>query len=243
MRRSPSTTYTMKEVSRKLKLPTGTLRKWEQDFQLILEVPRSRTGARYYTEQEVETLLQIKQMRSKHLSISTICSLLNNSSEENEKESAESPVPLSVNDAPTIQQIIQNDDGKTLDDLKKLMESFDALKDEMIKEVREEIRQEVRQEVLQEVKKEIASSTQTQTMIINESVSHTTKEIQNLSKSVENQQKMSQQQIEEEREVNRQDIIRREEQFIEFVKTHREIAAAKQERENRKLKRLIPFWR
>jgi DNA-binding transcriptional MerR regulator len=243
MRRSPSTTtYTMKEVSRKLKLPTGTLRKWEQDFQAILEVPRSRTGARYYTEQEIEILLQIKQMRNKHLSAATICSLLSCNTEENENNEPSHPLPTD-NETPTIQQIIQNDDGKTLDDLKKLMESFDALKDEMIKEVREEIRHEVRQEVLQEVKKEIAASTQTQTMVINESVSHTTKEIQNLSKSVENQQKMSQQQIEEEREVNRQNIIRREEQFIEFVKNHREVAAAKQERENRKLKRLIPFWR
>ncbi|MEH7120705.1 MerR family transcriptional regulator [Neobacillus vireti] len=58
-------TYTLKEVSKKINVSPGTLRKWEQDFDDLLDIPRSKQGARIYTDLEIELLLEIKQMVDK----------------------------------------------------------------------------------------------------------------------------------------------------------------------------------
>ena len=58
-------TYTLKEVSKKINVSPGTLRKWEQDFDDLLDIPRTKQGARIYTELEIELFLEIKQMADK----------------------------------------------------------------------------------------------------------------------------------------------------------------------------------
>ncbi|MEH7545421.1 MULTISPECIES: MerR family transcriptional regulator [Bacillaceae] len=58
-------TYTLKEVSKKINVSPGTLRKWEQDFEDLLDIPRTKQGARIYTDLEIELLLEIKQMADK----------------------------------------------------------------------------------------------------------------------------------------------------------------------------------
>ncbi|MCM3724140.1 MerR family transcriptional regulator [Neobacillus cucumis] len=61
-------TYTLKEVSKKINVSPGTLRKWEQDFEDLLDIPRTKQGARKYTDLEIELLLEIKQMADKKVS-------------------------------------------------------------------------------------------------------------------------------------------------------------------------------
>lgn len=61
-------TYTLKEVSKKINVSPGTLRKWEQDFEDLLDIPRTKQGARIYTDLEIELLLEIKQMADKKVS-------------------------------------------------------------------------------------------------------------------------------------------------------------------------------
>ncbi|WP_160721004.1 MerR family transcriptional regulator [Bacillus sp. USDA818B3_A] len=59
--------YTLKEVSKKINVSPGTLRKWEEDFEDLLDIPRTKQGARIYTDIEIELLLEIKQMTDKKL--------------------------------------------------------------------------------------------------------------------------------------------------------------------------------
>jgi len=61
-------TYTLKEVSKKINVSPGALRKWEQDFEDLLDIPRTKQGARIYTDIEIELLVEIKQMADKKVS-------------------------------------------------------------------------------------------------------------------------------------------------------------------------------
>jgi DNA-binding transcriptional MerR regulator len=61
-------TYTLKEVSKKINISPGTLRKWEQDFEDLLDIQRTKQGARIYTDIEIELLVEIKQMADKKIS-------------------------------------------------------------------------------------------------------------------------------------------------------------------------------
>ena len=47
--------YSIGEVAEKFDLPTSTLRYWEQEFS-ILKPKRNRTGTRFYTKKDIETL-------------------------------------------------------------------------------------------------------------------------------------------------------------------------------------------
>ncbi len=60
--------YSIKEVSQKLNIPTGTIRQWEKDLSGILDIPRTQQGARYYTGyREIKTLAKIKEMREQNI--------------------------------------------------------------------------------------------------------------------------------------------------------------------------------
>ncbi|MEW9500697.1 MerR family transcriptional regulator [Jeotgalibacillus marinus] len=52
----------MKEASKMIGVPVGTMRQWEADLELT--IPRDEIG-RYYTDFEVETFNHIKAMRKK----------------------------------------------------------------------------------------------------------------------------------------------------------------------------------
>ena len=59
--------YSIKEVSRKINVPAGTIRQWEKDLNGVLAIPRSKQGSRFYTEVEIAILKRIKEMRDKNL--------------------------------------------------------------------------------------------------------------------------------------------------------------------------------
>lgn len=63
-------TYTINEVAEKLKLNSQTLRKWEKDFSL--KIPRNEMGHRYYTEKEVELLVNIQSWKDKGANLKAI---------------------------------------------------------------------------------------------------------------------------------------------------------------------------
>lgn len=68
--------YSIKEVSRLINIPTGTIRQWEKDLEGLLIIPRTAQGARYYTEEEINILKKIKEMREQNVSKGMIRSLL-----------------------------------------------------------------------------------------------------------------------------------------------------------------------
>ncbi|PAB61166.1 MerR family transcriptional regulator [Anaeromicrobium sediminis] len=57
--------YTISEVSKITEYPTHVLRYYETDFDL--EIPRTNSNRRYYTDKEVETFLYIKDLQGKGL--------------------------------------------------------------------------------------------------------------------------------------------------------------------------------
>lgn len=71
--------YTVKEVSRMIDVPPGTIRQWEKSLVGVLEIPRDEHGARYYTEFEIDILQKIKMLREKGLQFDVIKDILNNS--------------------------------------------------------------------------------------------------------------------------------------------------------------------
>lgn len=68
--------YSIKEVSKMINTPTGTIRQWEKDLDGLLVIPRTQQGARYYTDQEINILKKIKEMRNQNISKGMIRNLL-----------------------------------------------------------------------------------------------------------------------------------------------------------------------
>ncbi|MCT4594711.1 MAG: MerR family transcriptional regulator [Anaeromicrobium sp.] len=66
--------YTISEVSKITEYPTHVLRYYETDFDL--EIPRTNSNRRYYTDKEVETFLYIKDLQGKGLTNKQIKSIL-----------------------------------------------------------------------------------------------------------------------------------------------------------------------
>lgn len=58
-------TYTLKEVSKKINVTPGMVRQWEKEFVEILDIPRSKQGARIFTDLVIDQLLEIKQLTDK----------------------------------------------------------------------------------------------------------------------------------------------------------------------------------
>jgi DNA-binding transcriptional MerR regulator len=69
-------TFTLKEVSKKINVKPATLKKWEEDLGDYLEIPRTKQGARIYSQVEIDLLLEIKEMYEKKLSTKMILHLL-----------------------------------------------------------------------------------------------------------------------------------------------------------------------
>ena len=146
--------YTIKEVSKRINVPSGTIRQWEKDLEGLLIIPRTRQGARFYTDSEIEMLEKIKQMRSKNLSKDLIRELLQKHigmDSQIDSEPLETNLPV-VKD----EQLLENP-GATFD-VEGFFNALESYKQNMIQDVRNEIRNEFRTVVVDEVKKEIASN-------------------------------------------------------------------------------------
>ena len=81
--------YSINEVSKRINTPTGTIRQWEKDLEGLLVIPRTQQGARYYTDNEINILHKIKEMRSQNISKGMIRSLLE---KHLQKEAVDDPV-------------------------------------------------------------------------------------------------------------------------------------------------------
>jgi DNA-binding transcriptional MerR regulator len=149
--------YTIQEVSKKIQIPPGTLRQWEKDLEGVLHIPRTKQGARYYTEYEISLLEKIKQMRDKNLSKDMIRELittyLHQSSETFETS-------LTTSSPPVNEEIVAEN----------MFRMINQYKQEFIQEIREEIREGIRKVVLEEVKKEISKGSLQTVKAISDSI-------------------------------------------------------------------------
>lgn len=145
-------TYTIKEVSKILNVTPSMLRQWEKDLDGLLVIPRSKQGARYYSNDEIKLLETVKQMRNENLSKEKIRELLKNDFQ------------LKTEACPTVIEteisLVNHEDRLHLDDKSQeialLFNTMETFKNQLIDDVNKEIRSGIRKEVLEDVKKEIS---------------------------------------------------------------------------------------
>ncbi|WP_066256492.1 MerR family transcriptional regulator [Neobacillus drentensis] len=191
-------TYTLKEVAKIINTTPGTLRHWEKDLVDLLEIPRSKQGARIYTDLEIEQLKEIKQLYDKKLTKESIRESMQKKLHPESKDVYELPQvsneafgSVEVQDSSKGSlEIFENEDVfespivslEVLTDTVKpitiqdaieahqLFEAIDTLKQNFLSEVKDEIRTVVRKEVLEEVKKEIRNGTYTTVKSLSDSI-------------------------------------------------------------------------
>ncbi|WML44816.1 MerR family transcriptional regulator [Neobacillus sp. PS3-40] len=175
-------THTIKEVSKKINVPLGTIKKWENELSEFLKIPRTKGGARVYTNSEIELLLKMKPMRTKNQRIEMVRDFLNEQSLDIEPQETSIAI-LSEPDSPP--SIVEE---APLMNVESFFNAMEIYKQNVIQEVKEEIRSVVRKEIVDEVKKEISKgSVQTMKYVsdaIYKSSENTKCEIQDLSNAV-----------------------------------------------------------
>ena len=55
--------YTIREASKKLTATPTKLKQWEKELQGIIVIPRTKTGARIYTEKELARMNKAKEQK------------------------------------------------------------------------------------------------------------------------------------------------------------------------------------
>lgn len=135
--------YSIKEVSRKINVPSGTIRQWEKDLDGLLVIPRSNQGARFYTKHEIEVLEKVKQMRAKNVSKDMIRSML----EQHLEARSESFAPLAIVPAPPLVVPIAKED---------FFSAMESYRKDLLLSVKDELRQN-RDQIIAEIKTEITT--------------------------------------------------------------------------------------
>lgn len=142
--------YSIKEVSKKVNIPTGTIRQWEKDLNGLLIIPRTKQGARFFTDHEISLLKKIKEMREQNVSKEMIRTLL----QRHFSEVSEPPSEAFETSLPAAQI-------ETNATIPSPVEDFHMLINEYKKELVSEIKQEMlfsQQQIVEDLKKELASS-------------------------------------------------------------------------------------
>ena len=181
-------TYTLKEVSKKINVAPGMVRQWEKDFVDFLDIPRSKQGARLFTDLEIDLLLEIKHFAEKNETKEMIRQWMQKRPELEIEEILPIPeVSLKIISEETITPIPV--EQSTIKDTELFFEAMETYKKTFLNEVKDEIRSVVRKEVLEEVKKEITKGTYCTVKSISDSIykstANTKAEIQDLSTTFE----------------------------------------------------------
>lgn len=146
--------YTIKEVSKTINVPPGTIRQWEKDLEGLLIIPRTRQGARFYTDTEIELLLKVKEMRSKNLGKDMIRELLQKHKELEPEESTKTAESI----LPAVKEEQVPEKQASDFDVEGFFNALETYKQGLIQEVRAEIRNELRTEIVDELKKDNANN-------------------------------------------------------------------------------------
>ncbi|MED1467777.1 MerR family transcriptional regulator [Bacillus salipaludis] len=176
--------YTIKEAAKEINISHGIIRKWVKEFDGLLDIPRTKQGARIYTEAEIELFQEIKQRFANKESKESVREWLLIRHEpvvETISEPEEVIVPMDFNpldndldpvpnpdesESPETQEIslelVSSPEPESaiathelLNNANLFFEAMDTYKQTFLSEVKNEIRIVVRKEVLDEVKKEI----------------------------------------------------------------------------------------
>ncbi|MFC0274744.1 MerR family transcriptional regulator [Metabacillus herbersteinensis] len=199
--------YRIKEVSRMIDIPEGTLRQWESDFEGILNIPRDEIG-RYYTDFEIEILKRIKSMRDKNIPKKMIKELFEAKKQTDDASLTELQ--------PSVPQMQQNEAIETLLSIKEMMANIKEFKDVLKQEIREEVKNEIRKEVIEEVRREIAIGSEAQQRLLESGNKETSEYLGSVSKSLEQMENNY-----------KSELKRRDEVLIENMRLMRELQEKK----------------
>ncbi|WP_066048078.1 MerR family transcriptional regulator [Robertmurraya korlensis] len=145
--------YSIQEVSKLLGIPSGTIRQWEKDLSGLLIIPRTKQGARYYTNVEIKLLEKIQAMRAQNVGKGMIRTLLEKHLQSPSEPASESfEMVLSSTDVEEAET--QNEHLQQLTDIQA---SLQSIKEGVIHEVRREMIEQ-RSILLDEIKHELANS-------------------------------------------------------------------------------------
>jgi DNA-binding transcriptional MerR regulator len=214
--------YTIKDVSKQLKISIGNLKTWEKVFDKYIQIHRTKNGSRIYSDNELNVLRKIKLMKDKNLSDDMVMFILDTNNEEEREipEQIQSEYDLKYADIVALQtetvQVVQN-----------ISDSLEQFKGEFIKEVKSELTSEVKKEITKgnSITEGIV---QTYSHEVLDTYKMTSDQINELKQEIEKEQ--------EEKLFLQKKVEEREELFQDFVQGYREAAAAiEQKREKRKL--------
>jgi len=174
--------YSVKEVSEKIDVPSGTIREWEKQLESVLTIPRDEHNNRYYTEFEIQTLTNIKVMREKKLGFPVIRDLLQQAKGETEHN-----LPV----VPVTHKGVPNQ-SEALEAIPKMAKEIHQLREqnETLKEILEMMvtRQDTLEAIIRELnstEKQIASGQSETFKNVQEEVSLVSEQLRTLSERVE----------------------------------------------------------
>lgn len=158
-------TYSIKEVSKKMNIPVGTIRQWEKDLNGILVIPRGEGNARYFTEKEMNLLKQIKEMREKNVSKDLIRNLLTEQASQQSSKAEISPsteVSLNtadISNASLVEKKRENESqqAKAQANIEEFFAALEQYKLDFLQDIKDTVAYN-QAEVMDEMKKEISTS-------------------------------------------------------------------------------------
>ncbi len=217
--------YTIKDAAKQVKTSIGNLKNWEKIFEKYLQVHRTKSGSRIYSETELIVLKKIKLMKDKKLSDEMVMFIL----ETNNGENLDIP-----------EEILSEYDLKYADIVALQTEAVQAVHNisSSLHQFKGEFIKEVKQELTSEVKKEISKGNAITEGIV-QTFSH---KVLDTCKSTHDQISKLHHEFEKEEEEKlflQKKVEEREELFQEFVQSYRQSAAAN---EARKAKRTLTYW-
>ncbi|GIN61024.1 hypothetical protein J27TS8_10170 [Robertmurraya siralis] len=145
--------YSIKEVSKKINIPTGTIRQWEKDLNGLLVIQRTKQGARFFTENEINLLKKVKEMREQNVSKEMIRTLLQKHFANHSEHTSESfETGLSV---PSVEQNERELPSQL--HASEVYSIMDLYKQDIVNEIKQELTFN-QQQITDNLKAEIASS-------------------------------------------------------------------------------------
>ncbi len=221
--------YTTKEVSKQLKIPVGNLRQWETMFPSLIYVQRTKTGARIYTDYELEILKKIKLLKDKNMNDEDIRFILETASVSELDETNEE-----IMDEEESVRYLSLKQEETVESVRNLTDSLVSWKREFMDEFREVLKHEVKKEIIRGNNK-TKSMVESFSQVVLQTSETTNEEIKQLRHEIERE--------EEEKIFIQQKLEEREVQFQEFVHQYRQVAAAKlEQKEKRKFPNLLSLF-
>ncbi|WP_052353731.1 MerR family transcriptional regulator [Neobacillus jeddahensis] len=182
-------TYTLKEVSKKINVTPGTVRQWERDFADLLDIPRTKQGARIYTNLEMEQLLEIKHMAGNKVSKHLIRQRMQKRQEPEEIATIKPTADVSVEIISEEEMLPVPLEESAMKNTELFFDAMETYKKTFLNEVKDEIRNVVRKEVVEEVKKEIKNGQLFTVKAVSDSIykstANTKVEIQELTETLE----------------------------------------------------------